>query len=299
MKKLYRFARLTIAIMAAAISIFVGLAGVVRPAEAQTAGYPDATNTGVPSGTSLTPSGSITVSTNGATIDALDVTGCITVTGNNVTIRRTRVRCAGSSGIYTGDSNTGALIEDTEVACLIDGCTAITRRNYTARRVNVHGGMHVTWAEGNVTIEDSYLHDPIPYDPVTDPHTSSIQLPSGTSNVTIRHNRIYGQYLNQSNFGTTALTMGGGTSNITVDNNILAGGGYTLYCNQGGKGTNDSYINNRFSRVFVATVGGFGPWSDCADENISGNVYHETGQLLPGQTQLVAPAAPTNARIIR
>jgi hypothetical protein len=157
----------------------------------------------------------------------------------------------------------------------------------------------VTWAEGNVTITDSYLHDPVPYNPSTDPHTSALQIPAGTSNVAVRRNRIYGQYRDTSNFGTAALTVGTGTSNIVVDNNIFAGGGYTLYCNQRGAGINSSYTNNRFSRVFVSTVGGFGPWTECNDENIAGNVYHETGQLLPGQVQVTQPATPLNFRIIQ
>ena len=40
--------------------------------------------------------------------------------------------------------------------------------------------------------------------------------------------------------------------------------------------------NNRFSRIYVATVGGFGPlYQTCNDDNLSGNVYHETGQPVP------------------
>jgi hypothetical protein len=141
------------------------------------------------------------------------------------------------------------------------------------------------WAEYNVTIEDSYLHDNIPYDPVTDPHTDGIQIPSGSHDVTIRHNTIYGGYIDQSNFGNSAITSGrvsdGGTTNILVQDNLLAGGGYTLYCTEG-VANNYRVINNRFSRVYVSTVGGFGPWTDCEDEaQVTGNVIHETGQPLP------------------
>ena len=47
-------------------------------------------NVGVPAGTTLTPSGSITVSTPGNVISGLNVTGEIDVNANNVTIRNTR-----------------------------------------------------------------------------------------------------------------------------------------------------------------------------------------------------------------
>src|SRR5262249_23250151 len=55
-------------------------------------GWPDASNTGVPAGTTLTPSGSLTITQAGAVIDALDVTGSVTVDAPNVTIKRTRIR---------------------------------------------------------------------------------------------------------------------------------------------------------------------------------------------------------------
>jgi hypothetical protein len=77
--------------------------------------------------------------------------------------------------------------------------------------------------------------------------------------------------------------MGHSTSSIVVEDTSSPAAGYTIYCNHSGAGTNNRLHNNRFSRVLVNTVGGFGPWAECLDENIVGNVYHETGQLLPGQ----------------
>ena len=60
----------------------------------------------------------------------------------------------------------------------------------------------------------------------------------------------------------------------------LAGGAYTLYCEQNATGVNYRVINNRFSRKFSPKVGAFGPSADCSDETQSGNVYHETGKPL-------------------
>jgi hypothetical protein len=264
-------------LLTTAVLATLALSGCGGDATSTTGPTPD---TGVPPGTVLAVvSGNVSLNTPGAIYENKDVQGCITVNAPNVTIRRSRVRCNGGSAIWSGSTN--LLIEDVEVDCgKAVGRTAITPGNYTARRVNAHGCDNTFWADRNVTIDASYIHDVIPYDPVLDPHTDGVQIPGGGSNVTIRRNRIYGGYINQSNFGNSAITMGGGTSNIIVDSNILAGGGYTLYCNQFGRGTNNAYTNNRFSTVFVPTVGGFGPWTECADENISGNVYHETGQAI-------------------
>jgi len=64
----------------------------------------------------------------------------------------------------------------------------------------------------------------------------------------------------------------------------MAGGAYTLYCQQAGQGTNYRVIDNHFSTVFYPTVGAYGPWTDCEDETeVHGNVYHETSHPLPGQ----------------
>jgi hypothetical protein len=245
------------------------------PASPET-GFPNALNTGVPPGTTLEPyNGNLTVNTPGAVIN-----GCVTVNAANVTIQRSKVVCSGPSAIWSG--STGLLVEDTEVDCNdAAGRTAITPQGYTARRVNAHSCENIFWASRNVLIEDSYIHDPIPCCTAAQPHTDSIQIPAGGSNITIDHNTVYGGYISQSNFGNAAITGHRlPLTDITINNNLLAGGGYTVYCPQG-VGSNYRITNNRFSRIFVFTVGGFGPWVDCTDEpGASGNVYHESGRPL-------------------
>ena len=94
-------------------------------------GFPSDATTGVPAGTSLQPSGSVTVSTNGAVIDALSVNGTITINADNVTIRRTRVETSAALGIRINGRN--ALIEDTEVFGTANSCAAaIGYGGYTA-----------------------------------------------------------------------------------------------------------------------------------------------------------------------
>ena len=242
--------------------------------------YPDASNTG-PTGSLMESTGNVTVSAAGTVIANRKINGCVTVRAANVTIRNSMVVCSGASAIWSG--STGLVVEDTEVDCNdAAGRTAITPARYTARRVDAHSCENIFWAESNVLIEDSYIHDPIPCCGPGEPHTDSIQIPSGASNITIRQNRIYGSYLRQSNFGNSAITAGGATAGITINDNLLAGGGYTLYCPGADGGF--TWTNNRFSRIFVGTVGGFGPiYHTCAQHTNSGNVIHETGQPLnPG-----------------
>jgi hypothetical protein len=157
----------------------------------------------------------------------------------------------------------------------------------------VHGCENVVWAEHNVVIRDSYLHDPVNYDPSRDPHTDAIQMPTNASNITIDHNTVYGNYVNQGSFGNSAIMTGGSTSNVTIDDNLLAGGGYTVYCNQPGKGSNYKLINNRFSTKYVSTVGAYGPDDECSDETAYGNAYYESGQPVAGIGAAPPQGTPT------
>src|SRR5262245_7755881 len=94
-----------------------GLAWLVAPVVAQTASYPDASNTGVPPGTTLTPvTGDVQITVNGTVYEGKFVTGSITVTASNVIIRNCKVSAGGIYAVrFSG--GTGNLIED----CELDG----------------------------------------------------------------------------------------------------------------------------------------------------------------------------------
>jgi hypothetical protein len=255
------------------------------PTPGPVAAWPDASNTGVPPGTVLTAvNGDVTVTVANTTIDAKDIHGCVEVRAPGVTLKRSKVHCmsvavASFDGVYTG---TPLTIEDSEIDCLNSGGTAVGDTNVTARRLNVHGCENGFDIDANVTVQDSYIHDL--YNSAQ-AHTDGIQLASGhfvngalvpaAANVTVVHNRIY------ANSGTSAMiSNSGGDTNILIQNNLMAGGAYTLYCEQGTTGTNFRVLDNHISRLFYPTGGAYGPWTDCTDETVSGNVWDETGAPL-------------------
>jgi hypothetical protein len=234
-------------------------------------GYPDATNTGVPAGTALTVhNGDLEITTAGQVVSNVDVRGCITVKAPNVTIRRSKVTCTDNYGIgsfsevYSGG---GLLVEDVEVDCANSGATAIGYYGLTARRVNLHGCENGFDIDNTTTVVDSYLHDMRPTDTG---HTDGIQL-AGGSNIVIRHNTIFNPG------GTSAIISNPNkNSNVTIEANLLGGGAYTLYCPRDSS-TNFRVINNRFSTLFSAKGGTYGPWDECQKvaEN-RGNVWDST-----------------------
>jgi hypothetical protein len=76
-------------------------------------------------------------------------------------------------------------------------------------------------------------------------------------------------------------------SNVVIDNNLVAGGGWTIYCgtDSGGVASNETFTNNRFARTYYANSGGYGPSADCAGVvTNTGNVWDDTGALIDGSS---------------
>jgi hypothetical protein len=254
--------------------------------------YPDASCTGVPAGTNLTPyTGPSEITTPGTVIDGVTM-GCIEVLAPGVVIRNSKISCddPGPDAVtspdraYTGKPLT---IEDSEIDCQNLGGTALGDTNILAERLDIHGCENGLDVDANLTLQDSYIHDLFNS---AESHTDGIQMAighyvdgqvvQGAIGVSILHNTIYSIGVDGS-FGTSAIISGpGGDTNILIKDNLLGGGGYTLYCELGTRGVNYRVFDNHFSTRFSPHVGFFGPSTDCSDETQSGNVYHETGEPL-------------------
>ena len=137
------------------------------------------------------------------------------------------------------------------------------------------------------SVEDSYIHDLYNGG---DSHMDGMQLAGhwngrgfvdGAVNVTIRHNTIYGIGPGGS-FGTSAIfTDRPDNTNILIENNLLAGGAFTIYCEQGSKSAPTTAYSTTTSAASTRRRSGpDGPATECSDETQSGNVIHETGQPL-------------------
>jgi hypothetical protein len=242
-------------------------------------GFPSPLTTGVPAGTQLTEvDQDVTVTTNGAVLDRLDIHGCVFIQANDVVIRNTRITCHGAYGVRTFDSGvdfTGTLIEDTELNGdnNPESFTGMAFSNVVAVRVDIRGFENGFFFGANGMIQDSYIHD---LKLISTEHPDGVQLDEGSANITLRHNTIVAPITD------AAVIMypkaGDQNHDILVDDNYLAGGGWTLYCPRQPT-ANIRVTNNRFG---LAT---FGPTSGCRPPNIaafSGNVNDLTGRpLLP------------------
>lgn len=256
--------------------------------------WPNASNTGVPSGTTLTTvTGDLNLTTDGEIFENKLVNGTISVNADNVTIRNCKIVVDGAYGV--GSFGANLLVHDCEIdGGNVVGQTGISAENYTLQRCNIHGCDNSTWAQLNVLIEDNFIHHEVPYDPVLDPHTDGVQMPNDSTDVTVNHNTIFGdfRYPDIANggpaddgFGNSAITTGSNMSDITITNNMLGGGGYTLRLDVATPGTvNIVVTGNRWTNTIEAAAGypnfygGFGPVDGGAPDNAttwSDNIYYD------------------------
>jgi hypothetical protein len=212
------------------------------------------------------------VTTNGAVINSLVISGCVDIRANNVTVKNTLIRGGGCGfmqvRIESGFS--GILIEDTEIdgqnsPGAPDDGSAIGFSGFTALRVNLHNNVNGVSLGGpfRTVVQDSWIHD---LHQTANSHNQDILSNGDTAGITIRHNRLDSQI---TEVGT--IDLFGDFSpiqNVTIDSNLLNGGGFTIY---GGCLPEKPYgcqniaiTNNRFMRApeagaFFASGGRWGP----------------------------------------
>ena len=236
-----------------------------------TSGWPSAANTGVPAGVTLTPSGSLIINTPGAVISGLDIRGSVYINAPNVTLINCKITSTDFYVVKVNTGITGAVIQNCDINGVgtgNDGSSGIAGQGtFIGNNIyNVENG--ITLQGNNSLIQDNYIHD---LKASGSPHYDGIQIDGGISNATISHNTI----INNNN-QTAAVMIDnyfGPISNITVDNNILVGGGYTIYSDaqfSGGSISGVSITNNH--------IGG-GYWGD-TNFNKSNPVY--TGNVQDG-----------------
>jgi hypothetical protein len=203
-------------------------------------GYPTTTTAGVPAGTKLTVvKGDLTVTTKGAVVQGKEIHGCVDVRASNVTIRNTRIIGPCAYGVSTYSASGTTVLERVEINCVDGRGTGLAGPNFAAHAVYIHDCENALEIDENSTVVDSVLSA---RDGAPSSHGDGIQSQGG-NNVTIRHN---------------TLLVPGGVDSVTsaiitnptqnngwlVEDNLMGGGGYTLYCPE--QGTNFVVRDNRF-----------------------------------------------------
>jgi hypothetical protein len=248
-------------------------------------GFPSPDTTGVPGGTHLTPSGAITAGTAGQVINGLAVSGGITVTANNVTIENSDIADANSSSgaITIAGGVTGTVVKYDTIHGTNNTSGALAWavadnsgniNSVTVDHVYNYNGDRILQGPGTVT--NSYA---IGNGNISGEHYENVYLGNGA--VKLDHNTFLMPH-NQT--ATIFLSSDfGSLGPATITNNLLAGGGYTIYgdATNIGSGFNppETVTGNRFSKLYYPNCGNYGI-DDYMPSSYtwSGNVWDDTGQ---------------------
>ena len=244
--------------------------------------FPGATNTGVPAGTSLQSSSSLTISTPNVVVDGLDVHGSVQINASNVTLRRSRVTTGSDwNVIRVADGVTGVRIEDVTVDGLGTNGTSNSMGIMgpaTVVRANISGVENGFTPNSGSVLQDSWIHA---LGAPGSPHIDGVQIDGGQSNVALLHNTIDMREWSQ----TSAVMIDnyfGPIDGIRVDNNRLLGAGYTVYSDgqfSGGAIKGVSFTNNRF----VSGIWGYSLIRNNAVTPVwTGNVIDGTTTIIGG-----------------
>lgn len=243
-------------------------------------GFPSAKSTGVPSGTTLTKyTGPTVIKTDGTVIDSKQVTGCLDIRANNVTIKNSLLQARCFFNVLSDSGKTGLILSDVEIDGLdnTDSDSAINGSNFTCIRCNIHSTVDGIKPGSNVTIRDSYIHD---LTMTSDSHNDGIQS-LGTTSLSILNNSIV---IGKGSTSAIILSTGSASNmrNIKIDGNLLGGGAYTVY---GGyksgidslsKIGNISVTNNKFTTQTYPKSGAYGPLTSVdAPVVVSGNTWYD------------------------
>jgi hypothetical protein len=253
-------------------------------------GYPDATNTGVAAGTSLQrvpqdvtsgpgwawDSRGWLQASSGAVVKNLIVSGPINVGGSNITVSNNKVLVSGENWGIGLQHSTNAIVSDNEIGILggsprlMVGIKDIygDSSGFQILRNNIQNTQTGVQVEEGL-IADNYIHD-MGYAPGD--HVNGTTSNGGTTMMTIRHNTILNQ-IDQ----TDAISLFqdfANQANRLITDNLVAGGGYTIYGGDGrqfGLTSNIKITNNRFSTIYYPK-GGYFDAVAYFDPNGSGNL---------------------------
>jgi hypothetical protein len=254
----------------------------------------------------------VAATTSGAVIENLDVNGAIVVAPiyKDVTVRNNRVVTHGDTfainfvcdystspstcadrGIVTRNTVRGASRD-------VDRCLAGIEMagNVIGDKITFND---VSWCATGIQLDDGLVTDNYVHDlgwksseaaAGREDHINGLTM-NGGSNVTVRHNT----FLNDRS-QTDAVSFFQDFTPVTdilVEDNLLAGGGYTIYGGAGGKGPTKNIVirNNQISTRYFP-LGGYWNWIAYYTATDPGNVLTgnrwadgpKAGQLIAGQT---------------
>lgn len=260
-----------------------------------------------PNGLALNSGGAtrvIAVTKPNTVISCQKITGSLDIQTTGVTITDSYVSYdgggVGGSGVIKIEDGASATVDHVEInglnhthSCVWHQGTAAVVRNINCYGIN--DGIF-SWADtgyssttgDNFSITDSYFHDFTAN--AANGHIDGYQT-EGASNGVIKHNT----YLMTSDADSAIAIWDSlkSSSNIAVSNNLITGGGFSVYAEDyspseanpvgGFSISNITFTNNSFSTHAAKCVGGYGTWFTRSSWKYQGGPtdgWHRTGNVV-------------------
>ncbi len=217
----------------------------------------------------------VKITSSGAVLDGLDISGCVFVDAgvSGATIKRSRISGNCDYLVRLNDANAtiAMVVEDTE---LIGGAVQYKGAGFTWRRVNAHGfSGKAAMTQSDSTVEDSYIHDNVCNPP---DHQSGIGTNGGASNIVLRHNNVDLTPSECTSGGIANYDDFGAFHDILIEKNLINSAGYCLKAgfedNNAAGNSGMLVLNNVFGRKYNPECGSFGVVSSWM-AGVSGNVW--------------------------
>ena len=258
-------------------------------------GFPDANDTGVVAGTTLTlHKGDLVISTPGAVIQNLDIQGTVYINANNVTLINCNITSTGYDCVNVKTGVTGTTVENCEINGTgkgpqgqsgIGGSGTFIGNNI----YNVENGINVEGS--NTVIQNNYIHD-LNASGGSAGHYDGIAIQGGFNNVLVQHNTVLGR-------DTSCVFIDndfGPMNNITVNDNKLLGqddAAYTIYviekAGNPAQITNVQVTNNYLGKGWAGYVS-----IDSTQPVWTNNVDYTTDKVISQDNTLSSPTSPTS-----
>ncbi|MBO4205212.1 hypothetical protein, partial [Micromonospora echinofusca] len=213
--------------------------------------WPGPTTTGVPAGTVLRNSGSLTLTVPGQVVSGLNITGCVTVQASNVVIRRSKITCSSTTySIRVLAPAINLVVEDVEINGTGRTSATVCCGEYTLRRVNIYNTIDGPRLGNRTNIFDSWIHD---LTRVTGSHNDLMQT-TGASNMVIRRNRLDAYKVSTADPMNACLMIGSeigpSVTNLLFEDNYCNGGNYSIGVRTDLVGSNIRFRINKFGRNY-------------------------------------------------